>query len=214
MTLARHGTYHYWKDGIRQPVREPWALQTTPQGAWLRGERWVADQLVLAVGARFRAGRCESFDVIFHRSPEAKPLTASYQVEGDCLRWRREDAESPGTSTEGQQPFGEQHHLFPLLRAATGMLIEQLSEGPGTVIVPWLREPPHAPQLLLPLESQRSAILLEGEDRGSRRYRYCGGEYGDEGVDCWLDATGLLQRYRWSTAGGLWEVRLAGDHPG
>jgi hypothetical protein len=92
------------------------------------------------------------------------------------------------------------------------MLIERLAGNPGTVIVPWLRDPRQAEHLLLPLPSQRSATPLETDEGSGRRYRYRGGEYGEDGAECWLDETGLLLRYCWSTIDGRWEVRLADNN--
>ena len=40
------------------------------------------------------------------------------------------------------------------------------------------------------------------------RYQYYGGEYRDEGCECWLDARSLLTRYVWKTPQGVWDVRL------
>lgn len=94
--------------------------------------------------------------------------------------------------------------LFPLLRAAAGPLLPLLAGGPRTVLLPDIRDPRSA-GFLEPLRSVRHARLL---DEHSWHYRYYGGEYGEAGADYWLDARGVLARYRWASPQGEWEARL------
>lgn len=94
--------------------------------------------------------------------------------------------------------------LFPLLRAAAGPLLPLLADGSRTVLLPNIRNPRTA-DFLTPLRSIRHATLL---DKTARHYRYYGGEYGEAGADYWLNASGLLDHYRWTSPQGEWEARL------
>lgn len=194
MTSRHAGTYRYRRDGQPQPVEEPWTWTRD----CLQGQRLVEGQTVLDLTARFDGAHCRSFDM--HWSSGDRSRHGRYALAGTQLQWTLD-------GVAAQMTVPAEALLFPLLRAATGALIRQLDRGPRPVIVPDIR--PDSRQPLAPLLSDREASLMAPDDAGLQCWRYSGGEYGATGCDCWLDAAGLLQRYRWASPQGVWDVRLS-----
>lgn len=197
MNPAR-GAYRYWRDGQPQNVREPWELERTRGSQRLQGSRIVDGRCVLEVKAEWRDGAWVSMDVRCQGATGER--SAEYRVFGTELHWL-----THGSSGVVQLPPGA--HLFPLLRAAMGPLVAALARASAPVIVPDIRDL-SAPSALEPSITARRAELLGVRD-GERHLRCYGGEYGDEGADCWLDDADRLLRYRWASSAGVWEARLA-----
>lgn len=201
MTLLARGEYSYWRDGERQDVREPWRLQATANGLHLWGERRVNGQTALEVDADYEGLHCRALRLSWQDRDGAR--TAQYEHRGEVLHWQVEgEPPTPPLAV----PSG--CALFPLLRAAAGPLVRQLLASPRSVVVPNIRATAQRAERLQPLLSTRHAVLQAQDAQGGQHYRYYGGEYGDAGSDYWLDARGLLQRYSWDSAQGLWEARL------
>ena len=195
-TLAQ-GVYRYWRDGLPQGVTEPWQLDQMARGWTLRGQRVLDGRPALAVEADYQGSRCTQMRVTWHRAE--KPLTAHYRLRDSRLEWRTQEPQTLA--------LPPQHHLFPLLRAASGPLLQTLTGGPQCVVVPNIRDTKQQ-EFLHPLLSERHAECLGKDKEWGKFYRYYGGEYGATGADYWLDESGLVTRYCWESSQGLWEVRL------
>jgi hypothetical protein len=110
--------------------------------------------------------------------------------------------------------------ISPLMRIFLGPAIRQVAErgqgGPIPVLVPYLENPRDTARLLGPAFDTRQAslqgeetIVLHGRGVRAERWRYLGNRY-DEQSQFWLDADGLLLRYRFQQAADLvWEAKLA-----
>lgn len=200
MTLLAKGEYSYWRDNQRQPVREPWSLHRVEGGLHLSGQRLAQDRLLLQVDARWHDGAWRSMQLDWHHGTHAERV--DYVLHDDGLHWRRAPAVAARVLAVPPDTA-----LFPLLRVAAGPLLRRLLRGETPVLVPDIRADANDEQRLQPLLSQRRADL-RSQDAQGLRCRYYGGEYGDTGADYWLDAQDLLQRYRWVSTRGIWEVRL------
>lgn len=201
MTLLASGEYGYWCDGVRQDVREPWRLQATAAGLHLWGQRWVNGQAALEVDADYEGLHCRALRL---RAQDREGLrSVQYQHRDDTLHWQLEgDLHSQKLIV----PAG--CALFPLLRVAAGPLQQLLLAAQRSVAVPNIRATAASTERLQALLSKRHAVLQAQDAQGEQHCRYYGGEYGEAGADYWLDARGLLQRYRWASAQGTWEARL------
>lgn len=188
------GTYRYWRDGRAQDVVEPWEVTVSGTELVLRGQRIVGGQPLLDVTARYHGDACEEFTVTWQ--PDAR--TVGYRRSGAQLEW------SEGKGAQRREAIPDGSLLFPLLRAATGALLPRLALQACVVVLPDIRDPA-GPGFLQPLQSQRHALQVSD---GPRHYRYYGGEYGEVGADYWLDPDGFVQRYRWPSPQGLWEIAL------
>lgn len=195
------GVYHYWLDDQLQPIVEPWHVAAEDAGVVLRGERRIGDASVLAVEARYRDELCTEFSVRWHSA--ARQAGALYRLAGQQLMWRLESSAIWQTL---ELPAGAL--LFPLLRAATGALLPLLAQAERAVVVPCIRDPQSA-DLFTPLVSLRRTQLLGIEAGNLRRYRYFGGEYGEDGADYWCSAAGWVTAYHWTSAQGRWKVALS-----
>ncbi len=194
MSMLAQGCYHYWLDGERQTITEPWQLQRDAYGLRLRGERLRDGKPLLRIDARYRSAQCRQMTVAW-----CDGRRLDYRLEADQLRWH-------SASTERQLRCPPDALLFPLLRVAAGPLLRALDDGERCVVLPDLRRP-GVEGFLHPLLSMRHA--QRQADVSPTHYRYYGGEYGAAGADYLLDARGLLQAYRWASAHGLWQVELA-----
>lgn len=200
MMLAQ-GCYSYHLDGQLQAIREPWTLQQSDSGLRLQGQRCVDDQPVLQAIADYQGSRCYALQLTWQSSPDSAARRFDYQLDDAGLHW----CEQP----QNQQLFAlpTPCHLFPLLRAASGVLLPQLQGHGGSVVLPNLRQP-QKPDFLQPLVSQRRSQLLASDIKGVQQFAYFGGEYGDQGSDYWLNPQGFVQRYRWLSGHGEWDVQL------
>ncbi len=202
MSRLASGEYHYWLNGERQTIREPWQLLHTGSGSQLRGQRMVAEQVLLDIDAQYHGAKCVALQLNWK---PGKPGCRSfrYQLQGDSLLWQQ--ADEPARHRFQLPPDSL---LFPLLRAATGPILRHLTLAPRSLVLPCLRDPDDSRQFLRPLLSARSAESAGTAPNGERHYRYFGGEYGKAGSDYWLTAQGLVQRYRWQTPQADWEAHL------
>lgn len=191
MSTVAAGSYGYRLDGEVQPVTEPWVLSRDGAGLRLRGERRRHGRPLLRVDARFERARCVQLSVDWLAEG---PRRFEYALQAGFVDWRSGDAAGAVAVPRGTL-------LFPLLRAATGPLLLVLARAPASVVVPSLHDPSSA-QFLRPEATPRRAELC------GDRYRYRGGEYGDDGCECALDERGFLTRYLWTSAQGTWDVRL------
>lgn len=198
MTPILSGHYAYFVDGQRKNIEEPWQLQANNYGVRLSGERIVDGHCVLAVQARYQQRQCNFMRISWQARPQDDLQNISYWQRHNILNWRF-DHESESQRLE--LPSGSL--MFPLLRAASGPLIQQLSEGERCVIVPRLHDPA-AKNFLHPLLSQRRAKATSE----SHQWRCFGGEYGETGALYQLNALGLTQAYEWQTDQGLWQIKL------
>lgn len=196
------GDYSYWRDGERQAISEPWSLSVGDLGLHLHGQRLLDGKLVLEVAADYQGRHCLGMALTWFAASTTRSVI--YEMRGETLQWRLDDA------TDSRiQPLPQGCELFPLLRVAAGPLVQQLLELRRAVVVPNIRPNASEQELLSPLMSERHASLL-GHNGEERHCRYYGGEYGTAGSEYWLDARGLLQRYRWESDHGIWEARLEG----
>lgn len=199
MSEVARGTYRYWKDSVAQDIEEPWRILRTGDRWQLRGERRVNGSTLLAVDACYDGGQCTALEL---RWSGDRQRHRHYRLHDERVQWRED-----GSLAWRTQVLPPGALLFPLLRAASGPILQALLERPRTIVLPSLRDPAAAnflePELSL-RHAQRHADSADGT-----HCRYFGGEYGEAGADYWLAADGLVTRYRWASAQGLWEVRLA-----
>lgn len=198
MSAVASGTYRYWKDGAAQDVEEPWTLAREGGALCLAGERRVNGATVLAVDARYEGRLCTVMAV---RWTGASPRYRHFRLHDSRVQWRDDGSLAWRTTVLPPDTL-----LYPLLRAASGPILQALLGKPHTVVLPSLRDPA-APGFLEPELSARYAQRFAESEHGVH-CRYFGGEYGEAGADYWLAADGLVTRYRWASAQGLWEVRL------
>lgn len=199
MSAVASGTYRYWKDGAAQDIEEPWQLVRDGEAARLTGERRVGGAAVLSVTARYEGPACTALEL---RWSGERPRHRHYRLHDSCAQWREDGAMAWRTLVLPPDTL-----LYPLLRAASGPILQALLEKPRTIVLPSLRDPA-APGFLEPELSARYARRFAESEEGVH-CRYFGGEYGEAGADYWLAADGLVTRYCWASANGLWEVRLA-----
>jgi hypothetical protein len=202
MTELARGTYRYARDGVPQAISEPWQLRQTPQGVALLGRREIGGESVLEVEAGFARARCTSLTAYWKRQHAPLARSVRYQLVGETLHWR-----SHGSDSTQIMPLPGGCVLFPLLRAAAGPLIRQLSQQPGWVVLPNINDST-GPPLLHPTLSQRQATTLDRDLALGDRFRYVGGEYAQTGADYWLDRHAIVQRYVWDAPHGRWDVHL------
>lgn len=195
------GRYRYCLDGVLQGIDEPCAWTLTPDGARLHGRRELRGKTLFEVDATYVDGACRAFTVHWHDS--ARVRAAHYRIDGHHLRWQV-DADAQALD------LPDDCLMFPLLRAATGPLLRRLIDAPRPVLVPRLHDP-QAPDFLAPLLSTRSVQRHSAPGAVPQHLRYFGGEYGDAGCDCWIDAEDRLVRYVWDTAQGRWDVHWQAD---
>lgn len=201
-TQALAGCYRYWRDGVCQTIEEPWQWRPTPQGSQLSGQRIVDGRPVLDILAEYRNGRCSEMTLRWGGDEETGLW--HYQQQDDQLVWAR-DGEPPR-----HLKLPPDCLLFPLLRAATGPLLPRLAAAPCDLVLPRLHDP-FAADFLQPVLSARHAVPSKNPDH----FRYFGGEYGAAGSDYWLNPSGLVSRYLWSSPQGKWDVRLeSAQQPG
>lgn len=203
MSALASGIYRYWRDGAPQSVTEPWRLLRSENGLLLRGKRLVDGLPFLDVEAEYVGARCTSLRLHWQPPAPAAPRGAEYRLEPGLLRWRFEHE-----AGWREQPLPADALLFPLLRAGTGPLLGLLAGGTRTVVLPCIRDANDHDTFLHPLSGLRHVTKPLAAGDAAPTLRYHGGEYGEQGCDCWLDSLGLLQRYLWPTAQGKWDVRL------
>lgn len=203
MSTLASGTYRYWRDGALQAVIEPWRLLPSEHGLLLCGKRLVDGLTFLDVEADYVGAHCVALRLHWQPPAPAAPCGVEYRLEPGLLRWRFEQEAS-----FREQPLPADALLFPLLRAGTGPLLGLLAAGARTVVLPCIRDASDEQTFLHPLSGPRHVTPAAAPGDEPPTLRYHGGEYGEQGCDCWLDALGLLRRYRWPTAQGEWDVRL------
>lgn len=202
MTPPAQGIYRYWRDGVPQPIEEPWQILEERHGWVLRSTRNVEGCCVLAIEARYQERRCHSFRLDWMPEASGAQRSLHYRCEHGQLQWQE-----PERRQTGELPFPDDHRLFPLVRAASGPLLRDLSIAPATVVLPCLQPNADAEAFLRPMHSRRRAEFLDRDDESVDHLRYYGGEYGTTGSDYWVDANDWVQRYRWHAPDGCWEVR-------
>jgi hypothetical protein len=200
MSVLAHGTYRYTLNGALTGITEPWQLERAETGYRLCGRRLRDGMPLLAVEADYDGTQCRSLHLRWLAADQTAARTLLYQHDDNGLQWT-EDAVTQSI------PVPQDSLLFPLLRAATGPLLLHLAASPRWVVLPSLHHAHDASTFLRPLLSQRRAQAMAPGATAWRHFRYYGGEYGEAGSDCWLDAMGLLQRYRWDSPQGVWDVR-------
>jgi hypothetical protein len=203
MMRVAHGRYHYFRDGQRTAITEPWSLSRSATGWLLQGQRLDGDRVLFDIEADYRADLCIALRLRWATDTPHTAQTLRYAHEGDALRWQRQ-----GDDAMHREPLPAGCRLFPLLRVATAPLLPQLATASGWLVLPSLHDPRDDRRFLQPVLSERRAEAGGIDIAGAAHYRYFGGEYGDAGCDCWLNAQHLLQRYRWHSPQGHWEVQL------
>lgn len=199
------GTYRYWHDGQLQPIAEPWRWVPADEGLRLEGLRMQGERILLQVAADYTEAGCVALLLDWQPgSPQHRRV--AYRHLGAVLEWQEDGHDVQRLELAA----GEL--LFPLLRAATGFQLRQLVDTPRGVLVPDLHDP-SSPDFLHPLRSQRHVLATDDGPEPQRHFRYFGGEYGDQGCDCWLDRFDLMLRYQWQSPEGLWEARLDEARP-
>lgn len=203
MNLLANGTYLYWRDGIAQPIREPWTL-SVDGGDWLlSGQRVIEEVPRLGIDARYRDHAWQDCALDWLSPQDPWPQTHFYFMREGALRWR-----APNDIDDHALTLPSRCLLFPLLRAAAGPLLWALTRTPRWVVVPELKQTVDTRRFLSPSLSERRACVGASPQGEQTHYRYFGGEYGENGADYWIDHQGLLRRYTWQAPDGLWECRL------
>ncbi|MGJ8669273.1 MAG: hypothetical protein ACSHXK_07290 [Oceanococcus sp.] len=199
LPLLASGDYHYWYDGSIQAVQEPWQLHQSGTGFVLSGKRIVNARTCFEVVAEYsNKRRCTGLDLSWIDANGKQNWQYRQQTKPQQLAWRKEAQDWKLTeATPGAR-------LFPLLRAAAGPLVRELSKQPHVVIVPTLHDPDDTDEFLKPSSSQRYCE----QQSSANHYRYFGGEYGEMGSEYWLNTQGLMTSYEWKSAQGLWRVEL------
>ena len=216
--LVAKGCYHYYRNGEKMPVMEPWTVHRLPDGSVVtrseRDSRAYGNQiLVHSVEA---SGQISFFEAQWNKfdGDKIQSVTAQYRMQGEAVVIVRTGVD--GTSESSRQILPAACVISPLMRIYTGSVIQQLVKGgKSPVLVPWIRDPSNLSQLLRPLLSEREAIFQHEEtvslasgDFQANRYEYFGGEY-QPGTLFWLDQHNVLLRYRWQQdEDTLWETNL------
>ena len=199
LAVVASGHYRYSCDGQPQAIQEPWQLFRLEDQFILQGQRQVDNGPDFSVLAEYsNKRRCVQFLLDWSDKNNTQRLHYQHDLQADSLRWRR-----AGESWHSQS-LTSGSLLFPLLRAAAGPLVRELSLGPRDTIVPSLHTPDQPDDFLSPRRSLRHCEAQSSEGH----YRYFGGEYGQSGADYWLNPRGILSAYHWQSAHGLWEVAL------
>lgn len=217
-TLLAKGCYHYYRNGEKMPVVEPWSIHRQDNGDVLtrseRDSRSFGNQI--RVHSVQSGAVMSSFKVQWDRFEEGavKSVCADYRFDDGLLELHRTDIYGERESSSQSLPAG--CIVSPLMRIYTGAVIQQLVKaGKSSVLVPWIRDPEDTARLLEPLFSEREAsfqaqesLLLAGVEQQTRRYEYFGGEY-QPGTLFWLDPQDVLLRYRWQQdENTVWETKL------
>lgn len=127
MTLLASGTYRYRLDGALQPIEEPWTFHRIDHRMRLHGQRVIDGNPLLEVDADYDGSICKAMHVRWQAAP---PQEIRYWHVGEHFEWQRKG--EPGAQFIDVPPDSL---MFPLLRAATGLLLPQLIR-PRAVIVP------------------------------------------------------------------------------
>lgn len=196
MSVSRAGTYHYWLDGQQQTIIEPWEWVREGESASLKGQRIVDAHVLLNIRALYEKAQCTDLQLSWQGSGRIQHWR--YRIQQEQLLW----ACQGGPDGTLELPGG--CRLFPLLRAATGLLLPQLQVESASIVLPDIRQAPGQPGFLHPHISPRRAERIN-----EQHWRYYGGEYGEPGSDYWLDEDGLVRAYRWDSPQGRWDVTLA-----
>ena len=217
-TLLSKGCYHYYRNGEKMPVVEPWSIHRQANGDVVtrseRDSRSFGNQI--RVHSVQSGALMSSFQVQWDRFEEGaiKTVYADYRMDSGLLELIRTGID--GESQRSSQSLPGGCVVSPLMRIYTGAVIQQLVKaGKSPVLVPWIRDPEDTARLLEPLFSEREAsfqaeenLSLAGCEQHARRYEYFGGEY-QPGTLFWLDQHEVLLRYRWQQdERTLWETNL------
>ena len=217
-TLVAKGCYHYYRNGEKMPVVEPWSIHRQENGDLItrseRDSRSFGNQI--RVHSVQSGPLMSSFKVQWDRFEEGaiKTVCADYRLDNGLLELNRIGIDGERQHNSQLLPAG--CVVSPLMRIYTGAVIQQLVKaGKSPVLVPWIRDPEDTARLLEPLFSDREAFFqaeetlsLAGGQQQARRYEYFGGEY-QPGTLFWLDQHDVLLRYRWQQdKNTLWETSL------
>lgn len=201
-TEVARGDYHYWRDEKSRGITEPWSLSSKGDALILKGKRIMNKSVLLEIEAHFTEGGWHDLIVSWMPgTPGSRRF--EYHLRGDKLEWLEQ-----GVGSKHTEKVPARSLLFPLLRGASGPLLQSLAKRPATVILPTLGSPPDSAAFLQPMHSPRRATLEGAHDTTGIHYRYYGGEYGETGSDFWVTRTGIVDRYKWKAADGEWDVRL------
>ncbi len=198
-TLLARGHYVYHLDGVLQPIEEPWQIWTRAGGKLLlAGERRVQGCAVLRVVARYQGVTCQSLRLRWQSHPHQAPRYWHYHRDDSGLQAR--GPQGIRTAIETATKFD----LFPLLRAATGALLQRLHTETTHIVTPDIGCPATHPGFLHPTLSARSARRLEGTDEDPARWIFQGGPYGTRGAEFTLHRCGIPNRYSWHDGDQHW----------
>lgn len=211
------GRYVYLADGQAADIDETWEVVERGDERHTRSTRCVpAARSVLAVESIQRNGRWRTCDLQWRHSPDdgsQARATASYRFGEGGIEVRL----TPPAGAVKTVRVAACAIFSPLLRIYAGETIHRLCRcGGGRVLVPWIGPPDQAQRLFLPQYSERrvrkvgaARIRVDGRSRRCAEFDYSGGPY-VPGARFWVDANGLLLRYRWQQPEGAdWDVRLA-----
>lgn len=206
------GRYRYLLDGDPAGVDERFMVGEVAGGAVrVRSTRVSATPVSrLEVDARLTPGR---WDVLVRWTGSApgviREATATIAASGGTVATTRtiDGERSDETTTTGS--------LYPLVRAFTGLQVLASVAGPHGVVVPDVADPSDGRRFLVPVPSERSAVLLgertvvvDGVERAGSAYHWVGGAYPD-GAEFVVDPGGLLLEYVVDQTAGRWRVCLA-----
>lgn len=217
-SLLAQGEYRYYRNGEPTGIVESWAVYRNERGERLvevsRQTPELGDYLqVTSHHDRHGLQRCQlnwqqGYGDEIHR------LEAHYYRT--AVGWRVQ--RSFDGEARQDQAIDEPALLSPLMRLYTGYVIHQLHRqgGAGVVLVPAIQQGLERHQLLAPQCSERSveriAVAQTLDEPPAARpcdcFEYLGDQY-QKGTRFWVDADGLLWRYRWAQgAATAWDVRL------
>ena len=215
------GRYVYLAAGQAADIDETWEVVERGDERHTRSTRRVsAARTVLVVESIQHNGHWQTCDLRWRHSPNDGSqirATASYRFGEDGIEVR---LTHPAGTIQTVQ--AEDSGVFsPLLRIYAGETIHRLCRcGGSRVLVPWIGPPDEAQRMFRPQYSERrvykvgaARIRVDGRSRSCAEFDYSGGPY-VPGARFWVDANGLLLRYRWRQPDGAdWDVRLADWRP-
>ena len=207
-SLRAQGVYKYACNGQPTGVREPWRIDELSDGALLvnveRDARAFGTTILLAAvcHAPLAALSFRRIEILLTNEHETRAL---YEFAGQVITFTRTvDDGAPQRETFS---LLDNAVVSPLMRVFLGATIQQVAaRGQGDavpVLVPALENLQDTERLLRPTFDQRRAVR-----QGDGCWQYLGERY-DEQSQFWLDASGLLIRYRFQqSADTVWQVEL------
>jgi hypothetical protein len=214
-----NGTYHYWTNGAQSDITESFRLFTTPELATvIESIRHAASfGSHIKVIAHYKENQLKHFEVEWQNinADAVKFATAHYQFEATEIHVHRN---LDGREFHERLPKPQIFTVLPLLRVFTGKAIREvyaLGHGqPIPVLVPNIKDPTDAVQLLALELSLRSAVHLGKEtltinhtQHPADLFNFHGGNY-DQSAKFWVGENDILLKYEWQQGDVFWEVKL------